>query len=1018
MASNGSDAVVVGILRPHLIELATKVLGQALPPRANLDLLLRFQLPRMPAPLPPQQQLAYLETCAIAKLIARRCPDSVSRSFHAYCKQLIERQIDCERLLKVLPSIVPQLSERPGTAASSTNVQSTHNDSMPMPALQSGSSVSTANPTPIGSPTGSVNSVSYTSNSRLSLSRPNQSTSNTGQAITPTLTNKFQRFTQSGAPNHTQMHSLVQPQQQQQQQQQMHLSNKENYTAQSMPTGVRKMESLSSMPSASHTTQSHLQRQLEISTQSKTELEPALHYGTRITLRSAQVNRFLAPSSDVASSTPIALSATAEAPPVAVMHLSLIHADLVHDTGSVRRSDTVHILLTLQAESPVLACIAMQDDNSVSAQKVQSTHDLPLNSRWRFEGSDAGSVNMIDSLRLRSVAKSTLLRTDRNGALTCALDAQSMHEQDSLWHLTAESVPILPAWTAVASFVAESVQKNAPLTPAIQSLLAQTDSTLIERILVQEWLSAALGFAGEFFKRHSTPAEHSLSAIVIHPALSSHASQSQSNIVSLLSALSRLVPVCSDYVVLSSYVQRHSAFAYGKVQHAFSARVQLMIQDYELVVRQLENLANRSAITLLQCHQLVQPVKTTMRQLAALCEACIGLRGGALLNALHAQLLKHSASTEGAHALIAELIRCSARPYLNMLHDWLSRGCLSDAFDEFALSSSVTPAEEKGQRLKPRFALADKHVAACILGADIGVHKQMVRAGMYIQVLNDCEHMVSQHAQQHKRCTIEPLHPLSEWTPYPSVSSDYPHYISKVIAKRYRRVSMQFVRLLLSPPYDFVARLTALQSFYLCIDGALLTCFLDAVESELSKRSADVSVSKLQLAFQSSVRTVLNHSVTQFAYADACTVALQKHTLQQQIGALQSAQQTAQALQTAAAARGFDTLTLHYALPYPLTMVVTSRELTKYQLLHRHIFTLKCSERALHRAWQALMQASKRVDKGCARLRGSINVSATQTGRCTQTTTGILRHFAAHFGAVRRLRTHAATLPQQAGVDK
>jgi gamma-tubulin complex component 2 len=51
---------------------------------------------------------------------------------------------------------------------------------------------------------------------------------------------------------------------------------------------------------------------------------------------------------------------------------------------------------------------------------------------------------------------------------------------------------------------------------------------------------------------------------------------------------------------------------------------------------------------------------------------------------------------------------------------------------------------------------------------------------------------------------------------------------------------------------------------------------------------------------------------------------------------------------------GFDTFVLDYDTPWPASVVLNRRAVTKYQIIFRHLFHFKCAEREVCRSWQRL----------------------------------------------------------------
>ena len=62
--------------------------------------------------------------------------------------------------------------------------------------------------------------------------------------------------------------------------------------------------------------------------------------------------------------------------------------------------------------------------------------------------------------------------------------------------------------------------------------------------------------------------------------------------------MKRILPICTDYVEISRYVDEHTQFKYGLVNHAICAAINSLLKDYLILVAQLENQYRQGKLTL------------------------------------------------------------------------------------------------------------------------------------------------------------------------------------------------------------------------------------------------------------------------------------------------------------------------------------------------------------------------------------------------------------------------------------
>ena len=185
---------------------------------------------------------------------------------------------------------------------------------------------------------------------------------------------------------------------------------------------------------------------------------------------------------------------------------------------------------------------------------------------------------------------------------------------------------------------------------------------------------------------------------------------------------------------------------------------------------------------------------------------------------------------------------------------------------------------------------------------------------------------------------------------------------------------------------DLRARLRSLKKYFLTHQGDFLVHFVDIAGAELARPALDVSVERLQSMLELSLK-VEGSTAASDPHADQMTCALERQGIIAQLLAIQGAAGAAalpgesprdgaverddgfargesrahdsrhaesrESQQESSVLTGMDTITLEYRAPWPTSLVLSRKALTKYQLLFRHVFHCKRVERRLCAAWRA-----------------------------------------------------------------
>jgi gamma-tubulin complex component 2 len=138
--------------------------------------------------------------------------------------------------------------------------------------------------------------------------------------------------------------------------------------------------------------------------------------------------------------------------------------------------------------------------------------------------------------------------------------------------------------------------------------------------------------------------------------------------------------------------------------------------------------------------------------------------------------------------------------------------------------------------------------------------------------------------------------------------------------------------------------------------------FLDAAEDELYKDYKQISQEKLQSLLEISIRT---SSADTDPYKDDVNCYLTSYTPHQVVHSVQTKEfkDNYQMLEACVQnysdnknfvgtnIKGYEIFTMNYKVKWPLNLILSKKCMIKYQVLFRHIFNCRFTERALCKTW-------------------------------------------------------------------
>ncbi|KAF2478873.1 Spc98 family-domain-containing protein [Neohortaea acidophila] len=452
-----------------------------------------------------------------------------------------------------------------------------------------------------------------------------------------------------------------------------------------------------------------------------------------------------------------------------------------------------------------------------------------------------------------------------------------------------------------------------------------------------------------------------------------------------------MLKTATHYCAVEAFVEVQSREDFGSVNHALCAAMRKLLKDYLILIAQLEHqLLTNSDFTL---HQLSLHTKQTshmMLQLytvanevlrensmldnpddsleaddefenileslregrdTALPGAKKVCKGGSILRLIGKRLSTMSGDP-AARQLLTTLLREASRPYMAMLNEWLHHGNVRDPHGEFLIKEQKSIRREgleqdyTDEYWEKRYTIRPDLMPSQLEG----VKEKVLLAGKYLNVVRECGGIAN------------PNRDLDASTDVPHTFDD-PRFLENV-SGAYAFANRSLMSLLLTT-HALPARLKSLKHYFFLDRSDFFSYFLELTHSELKKPAKNVNVSKLQSLldivlrqpgsvaaedpFKEDVKVVMNDvgltgwlmRVVNVQGMDADATTLSTYTPAPVSTSGDSEKDIS----------GYEALTLDYAVPFPLSLVVSRVTLTRYQLLFRYLLSLRHLETLLTSAW-------------------------------------------------------------------
>ncbi|KAF2016519.1 hypothetical protein BU24DRAFT_492586 [Aaosphaeria arxii CBS 175.79] len=583
----------------------------------------------------------------------------------------------------------------------------------------------------------------------------------------------------------------------------------------------------------------------------------------------------------------------------------------------------------------------------------------------------------------RSRTEKSTRQADRAPASTATRKPQE--EPQAPWEPQARLIPHTTAPLATRISI-PPLASTAPinLQPEALSQLSLQDQ---ETAIIEDLLFVFMGFEGQHIRFSDSYNPHDEKERLVGP---------QFRILpgldpSLRDLTHSMLKMATHYIAVEACVEVLSREEYGAVNHALCAAVRQLLKDYLTLMAQLEHqMLTNSSFTL---HVLNLHTKQTGHMLFQLYSTGLELlkanailededsedsadnsddlenileslreggnvqltqkkicKGGSVLGLISRRLSSMSGDP-AARTLLTTLLREASRPYMSMLNEWLHHGGIKDPHAEFLIKEQQSIKRERldqdytDEYWEKRYTIRDALVPPQLEG----VKGKVLLAGKYLNVVRECGGVdISKVAQD------------------VPTSFDDPRFLDNVNSA-YAYANSSLFNLLLTT-HALPARLRSLKHYFFLDRSDFFSYFLELGASELKKPARSVNTGKLQSLldivlrqpgsvaaedpYKEDVKVEINDTgLTNWLMKIVTVTGMDQEAANSGTLSNYLTPATTAPVTDDSNIIGFQALVFDYAMPFPLSLVVSRVTLTRYQLLFRYLLSLRHLETSLVDCW-------------------------------------------------------------------
>ncbi|KAI9245069.1 Spc98 family-domain-containing protein [Sporodiniella umbellata] len=377
-------------------------------------------------------------------------------------------------------------------------------------------------------------------------------------------------------------------------------------------------------------------------------------------------------------------------------------------------------------------------------------------------------------------------------------------------------------------------------------------------------------------------------------------------------------------------------------------------------------------------------------------------KGGAILNILANRLVELSGGIQKTYLwwyfsdpnckkVYTSLLSKASVPYFEMLRSWIYHGEIVDPYNEFMVLEKTSVKKENLKEdfndayWEMRYTIRENAVPVFLEP----VKNQILLAGKYLNVVRECGVNIADPKEMEREVTNQREQEEKAGFRNQAVNSTTHVPRSEIwgavngeqfasnLEIAYKYANRTLLNLLMNER-QLIGRLRSLKHYFFLDQSDFLTSFLYLAKDELKQPASEISQARLQSLmdlvlrnsssvaaydpFKEDVKVSMSHlklvdQLLRIINVAGMEAAVGKDSRPGLMDALERSQSLSSSVMTLSSMSsrdvlsGYDALIIDYTVTFPLSLVISRKALTKYQLLFRHILNMKHVEDLLCGAW-------------------------------------------------------------------
>ncbi|XP_077595358.1 gamma-tubulin complex component 2 [Stigmatopora nigra] len=542
-------------------------------------------------------------------------------------------------------------------------------------------------------------------------------------------------------------------------------------------------------------------------------------------------------------------------------------------------------------------------------------------------GASVMSMRELDELR-KKIGNATAVS---NAPLSSEVTRKMLRDKHTKKN-PAQLLPVFPGWAYERPALLGDFAPGPP-APAGESAAGALTAAAQEHLVLEDLLFVLVGVDGREVISQPVLGRQNRS-FVVDAALDA----------SVKELVQRILPVASYYSAVTRFVEEKSSFEYGQVNQALTAAMRTLLKEYLILVAQLEHVHRRGLLSLQKLWFYLQPTMRTMDILASIASSvdkgeCMG---GATLSLLHDRTFNFTGDAQ-AQEVCLYLTKAASVPYFEILEKWIYRGIIRDPYSEFMVEEHELQKENiqedyNDKYWDQRYTIVQHRIPSFLQK----MAEKILNTGKYLNVVRECGRDVT--------C------PDAKEVVYTLKERAYVEHIEKA----FNYASKVLLRFLLDEK-ELVARLRSIKHYFLLDKGDFFVHFMDLTDEELRKPVDDIVPPRLEALLELALRM---STANTDPYKDDLKIDLMPNDVITQllrVLAIETKQEKSVGQGEAGdgALSGLEAFSFDYVVKWPLSLIISRKALTRYQMLFRHMFYCKHVERLLCNVWIS----NKRADR-------------------------------------------------------